>query len=174
MSTVETPVAHIESANTFMTQLRALMQSISGFSHISSEQRRRLIPPAAVPDRFLLTVAAALDASSVLANAAQITGPELRDAINFTNAFESVATELELAARGLRETITTRRADAGGRALRAYRMSKSLDRPNERSVLIPHIRDMKRSLGRGRQRSTAEEPPVETPPEAPVPPAVEA
>lgn len=160
MSNIDTPVAHVDAANALVTQIRTLIQSVSGYTHISRGQHRRLVPPAAVPDRFLLTVATALDASSVLANVAQVTGADLRDAINFANAFATLVTELEVLQRGLRETITARRAEAGSGALRAYRMSKSLVGPPEKAVLIPYINDMKIALGRSGIRPAPEAPPA--------------
>ena len=170
MSNIETPTAHAEAASQFLTQLRTMLQSISGFAHVTPGRRRRINPTASVRDAFLQTVAVALDSSDVLASAAQVRGPDLRDAVSFKNAFEPVAVELELAARGLRETIATRRSDAGTRALRAYSMAKSLNRPSDRELLIPHIRDMARTLNRGRRRQPVVEP--DPAPEAPGAPQV--
>jgi hypothetical protein len=161
MSVIDTPVPHNEAANTILGQLRTIVQSIQGFNFVTTGQRRRLSSAASVPDTFLLTVGLALDASSDLATAAKVQGAELRDAVNFSNAFRAVATELEVVARGLRETIDARRADAGGRALRAYSLARSFNRPSDRDLLIPHLREMQRTLGRGRRRVLT--PPAEAP-----------
>lgn len=161
MSTTETPTPHSEAAATLVNQLRALMTTISGFGFVTKTQRRRLNASAAVPDAFLLQVAQALDASTEFATAARVQGVDLRDAVNFSNAFAPVATELQLFARGLLETIAVRRSDAGDRALRAYNVAKSFDRPSQRALLVPHLRDIKSSLKRGRRKAstTLPEPP---------------
>jgi hypothetical protein len=169
MSVVDTPTAHAEAAAQFLVQLRNIVQSINGFTFVTPGRRRVINATASVPDPFLQTVAVALDASPMLASAAQVDGRQLRDAVVFTNAFEAVAIELDLAARGLRETIASRRYEAGVSALRAYSMAKSLNRPGDRALLIPYIRDMRRTLGRGRTRQTVPGDATQPAPEAPAP-----
>lgn len=162
-SVTETPVPHTEAANTIIAQLRAISQSIQGFNFAAPGQRRRLSSTASVPDDFLLTVALALETAPDIAVAAKIQPVELRDIVNYSNAFRTVATELEVVARGLRETIDARRFDLGNRALRAYAMARKFTRPSDRDLLIPHLREMQRTLGRGRRRVLPVE--TETPPD---------
>jgi hypothetical protein len=168
MSTTETPTPHPQAAAGLVNQLRALMQSIGGFGFVTRAQRRRINASASVSDAFLLQVAQALDASEDFTAAARVTGADLRDAVTFSTAFTPVATELQLFARGLLETIAVRRADAGEQALRAYSVGKSFDRPSQRELLIPHLRDIKSALKRGRRKAPVLPPmPPEPPPAAP-------
>lgn len=169
MSTVETPMAHSQAAAAIEEQLRTMLTSISGFGFLTATQRRRLTASASIPDAFLLQVAQTLDGMPEIANAARVQPSELRDAVNFTHAFAPLASALQLYARGLLETIATRRADAGARSLRAYTMAKSFDRPSQSSLAVPQVRELKEALGRGRPRRAIA--PPEPPPPAALPPA---
>lgn len=176
MSTIppEPLTPHEITAQAMMMQLRETVQGIAGYAFVGRGQRRKLNTAASLPDRFLQSVAVACDASSHLAGSSQITGSELRDTIAFARAYTSVADELEVIARGLRDTIAARRGDVGQRALRAYSMAKSINRPSDREVLIPHVNEMKRALGRGRRskNTVPGAPPVApAPPTAPAKPA---
>lgn len=153
MSTIppEPPNPHEVAVNSHLSALRLIQESIAGFGFVGSNRRRGLNPAAAVPDRFLEAVAAALDASLHLATSAKVTGSQLRDVIAFARAFASLADELELLARGVRHTIAVRRGELTRLALRTYRIARSLDLPTEADQLVPHVREMKRALGRGRQ-----------------------
>lgn len=170
MSNVETPVAHAEAASEIVNQLRQAMQKIAGFGFITNGQRRRLSPSAAVPDNFLMTVALALESVPDIATVTKLQPAELRDVVNFTIAFRTVATELQVVARGLLDTIEERRADVGRRALRAYSMAKAFNRPMDEGLPVPHVVEMKRTLGRGRPRRVNDG--EEQPPPAPPAPAI--
>lgn len=159
------PASHEEIAAAMMIQIRELAQSVSGFTFSAKGRRRKITPAASVPDPFLEAVAVACDASPHLGVASQVTTAELRDTITFSRAFTSVANELMVVARGFLDTVAERRNQVGQRALRAYSMAKSINRPEDRELLIPHLANMQRTLGRGRKRVAA------TPPAPPAPPA---
>jgi hypothetical protein len=157
MTTIpDTPTpSHEETAQAMLTQLRKLAQSIPGFTFVPPVFRRRLTASASVPDDFLQSIGVACDATPRLATASEITGAELRDTITFSRQYNSVADELELLMNGIRGTIAVRRSEVGRRALRAYEIAKRLDHPEDRERLVPHIEDMKRTLGRSEALSKA-------------------
>lgn len=141
-------VPHDDTALAMMVALRKLAQSVVGFNFVTADRRRKINVSASLPDEFLEAVAVACDASSHLASSSQLTGIEVRDAINFSRAFLSVADELEILARGLRGTVALKRAEVGVRALRAYTLAKTLNRPDDRQLLIPHLAKLRAALGR--------------------------
>lgn len=165
----ETPTSHEVAASEMLVQLRALAQSVGDYGFITKGQRRRLNTVSTLPIPFLLSVAVALDASEALTRAAGITGAQIRDVVALANAYVPVADEMALVAGGMRDTVQAKRADTGQRALRAYRLAKSFNSPSDRELLIPHIEDMKRTLGRGRRKVV--KPVAEPKPPATVPPA---
>jgi hypothetical protein len=157
------PIDDEKAAAAILIQVRQLTQSINGFSFSSQGRRRQITNSASVPDAFLQSVAIACDAAPELASAAHITSVELRKAIEFTRAYHSVADELELLAKGLRDTVAERRADVGRRALHVYNLAKSFNSGADRVVLIPHLKNMKRDLGKSRSKPATEQPEPSTP-----------
>jgi len=158
MTTTPTTAVHEETANAMLVQLRELAQSVPGFAYTPRERRRRINAAASLRDDFLHAVAVACDASPQLATASQISGNELRHGISFAQAYRSVADELQLLAKGLRDTVAERRNDIGQRALRAYNIAKRMNRPEDREVLVPHLATMARMLNRGRKAATPADP----------------
>jgi hypothetical protein len=163
-----TPINYEEAANAMMIQLRELVQSIPGFGYAAKGRRRKISSAAHVPDPFLEAVAVACDASVQLSAASELSAPELRGLIAFARAFTSLADEMQLIARGLHDTVAERRAGVGQRALRAYAVAKSINRPEDRELLIPHLANMQRTLGRtGRPSKAAAKPAPAQPPSDP-------
>lgn len=145
--------------------IRSLRQMVAGFVFERPEERRRLHGNATVSDRFLSDVAIGIEASPPLAANLDFTGDDLREAITFTQTYRPIVEELRLLARSLSYMITEKRSKAGQRAYHAYTLSKTLNRPGDREVLVPHIVAMKAALGgRGKRKAVppAEAPVVET------------
>ena len=92
-----------------------------------------------------------------------ITPAEIRATIADSRLLISLADQLELIARGVRETNADRRADVGKRALIAYGVAKAVNRHLDLVVTVPHLANMRRTLGRAGRRKRVEsapEPPV--------------
>lgn len=155
---IETPVSNDTAAGEMLVQLRAIVQQIRGFGFLGKGTRRQLTTSATLPDPFLLSLAVALDALPMLASASRITSAQLREVVDFSNAFTPVAAELQLIARGLEETIAARRAEAGQEALRTYSTAKSFNRPRDHEQFVPHLAEMKFNLGRGRAKAAPAKP----------------
>lgn len=160
MTTVPLPETtnHVEAVRALLADVRAVRDRIGGFVHDRRKERSRLNLNAAVSDQFFEACATAIEASPPLAAAAQVQSAELRDIISFSQAYTSLAAELELTARGLRYTIAQRRAATAQLALQAYALAKGLNRPSDRAVLVPHIDSMRRGLKRKRKSQPAEPP----------------
>ena len=139
------------------TMLRELLP---GFTFLPTAQRRRITTAGSVPDDFLEAVAVAVESTPNVAGPIPITPIELRDAIRSSRAFLSLADQLELMARGVRETVAESRAEVGKRALATYGVARSVNRHLDLTVAIPHFANMRRALGRtGRKKRVVETPP---------------
>lgn len=156
-NSTETPVSYAAQAVEMIAQLRAMTQKVRGFGFLSKAMRQKLAVAASVDDSFLLHCAVALDDVKGLRDGARITGEELRDAIAFTNAFEPVVAQMRRDAQGLEDAITKIRAEAGTGGSRTYNVSKQFNRPDS-DVLVPHIRDMARTIKRRRKKLAAPDP----------------
>lgn len=158
---IETPVTHETAASEMVVQLRNLAQRISGYGFSTKGRRRSLTTFANVPVQFMLEVAVALDASERFAKACEVTGAEIRNIVNFANAYAPVGAELVLVGTGVSDTVQVKLAEAGKLCLRVYRMARSFHSPTDRELLMPHVAEMQRLLNRGRRKGAkAEEPPA--------------
>ena len=151
-----TPTVHDLAAARMLTEIQAMMEAIRGFSFTSALHRRRITPYLTVPTEFLLAVAVALDASPTLRIAAGITGTELREKLSFCNAYAPVGDDMKLKGDGLLQSVRSERAGANQLALKVYRVAKGLNAPADVELLVPHLANMKRTLGRGRRKAAAD------------------
>jgi hypothetical protein len=134
MSTIpDIPVNHEQQANAHITTVRQLAQSIQGFSYAARGRRVKIGVTASVPDAFLLSTAAACDAAPEFSSAVQLTGSQLRQAIDYQRAYVQLADELDL---------------------RAYSVAKGFARPTDSATFIPHLKNMKRDLRKSSSKTT--------------------
>lgn len=159
---IETPVPPAEAARALLAQIRGLQTSVNGFTFSRTPDPRSLNSAASVPAQFLEAVAVALDASPHLISSSKVEPAELRSAAIFTTAFTPVAEELELMARAVRHTLAIQRNRAGKLALHVYALAKTLNRPSDRQVLMPHVANMSRALGKTKRKPESAD--VEPPP----------
>ena len=165
-----TPINHEAAAQGGLTAIRGVMEAIPGYGHSGRAHRRRIRMLAALSDRFLNAVAAALDASERLRVASGITGAQLRDAISHTNAYRPFADSVDVMTNGARQAVENSRSDAGASALKAYRIAGGMNTPGDQELLVPHVHNMKEALGRGRPKTPAAQPaPDPSPAPAPAP-----
>ena len=169
---MENTVNYEEIANTSITQLHQMTQTIPGFAYSVKGRRRKITTSASAPDDFLEGVAVACDASPTLAASEQLTSAELRECMSKSRALTSLANEMMMIARGLLDTVAECRNDVSKRARRFYKHAKGYDHPTERELLVPHVANMMRTLGRGRPSKRVVPPakPVAPEPAVPVPP----
>lgn len=162
----ETAAQHQEAANAMLLRVREIAQAVPGFTLLSPERRRRIVLIANTPDDYLQAAGVACDAYEQLSVSSQLTGAECRAVVAFTSGYLSVANEVDILHRGIRDAVALLRYDAILRAHRAYDAAKRLNRPEDRLLLIPHITAMGRALERARSRTpaTPEEDEPTTPP----------
>jgi len=164
-----------------LTELRNAVEKMAGFTHSAKTRRRKVSVSAAVDDAFLLAVATACDRHPELASGGQITGAEIRDLIAFTNAYAVVIGELAMLSRSVADTLAERRAGVAHKCRRVYQLAKSINRPEDRETLVPHMAAMQKYARRGGRPKRLATPPVAPiaapaplPPTAPVAPQVPA
>jgi hypothetical protein len=164
-------INHEEVANTMMTQVRQMVQTIPGFAYAVKGRRRAIITSASAPDDFLEATAVACDTTPQLAASENLTSTELRDCMSYSRAYTSLANEMLTIARGILDSVAECRHDLSKRARRFYKHAKALDQLTERELLVPHLENMQRALRRGRpsKRSQGVAKPDAPAPVAPVP-----
>lgn len=151
-----------------MEQARSLIQSVKGFVHLTPSWRRKINSAATLPRDFYTLGAVVLDEHEWLANTARVTGSEVRRALDASVGLLSLASELELLAKGLRSTAAARVGHVGQRLLLVYTVARHNRNSGEEQ--IPEIEQMeailraRRRRGRRRAEPTA---PDEAPAQAP-------
>lgn len=140
-----------------LQKLRDLRDAVPGYTPENAGGRKHVLGiKASLPNEFLVAASVAIDSSNALKAATQVDTDAVREAVEFTQAFETVADEAEAFARGVRHTIALKRAAAANDALQAYDIAKGLARKPEGASLASHIGDMRRTLGRtGRKKKAA-------------------
>lgn len=156
---IETPVGHETAAGDMLVRLRELAHTVSGYGFSTKGRRRSLSTFATLPIPFMLEVAVALDASRAYADHCGITGAQIRDIVNFANAYGPVGSELVIVGTGVNDTVQVKLAEIGKLCLRAYRVARSFHSPTDRELLMPHVAEMQRLLGRGRPSRKGAKPP---------------
>lgn len=163
------PTPRAEAARQMIPQIRAIIESLDGFVHLSSGERLRVGTASNVPDRFLEAVAGAIETSDVLAANTRLTPAIFREMIAYSQSGLGLADELERLTRGVRDTIKSLRAEVATEALRVFAVAQKINRPGDREELVPSVEQMSRALARGRKKTTkTPEPPVTTAPVLPI------
>ena len=167
---VEVPVSHAEAARLLSESLRAMQSAIEGFvlppQPLDSQSRLR--GHRSLPDAFFLELAVAIESSEAFVNALkaaslQLTPAEIRDMLRYGEAYLPFADALERFARGVRHTVSARRASVGRKASSAYRIAQGMNLLVDVSLPVPQAESMKRAFGTRRRKPA----PVTAP--APVP-----
>lgn len=136
-----------------MTQVaHEVVSRLDGFVYLSPGERLRVNTSANIPDKFLETIARAMDRFTALAASTSLTSAEIRDLVAWSQAWLSVADEFIRLARGIKETVKRRRAIGGTESLRVYSVAKHLNRPGDREELVPWVDQLQQALGRGRRK----------------------
>jgi hypothetical protein len=148
-----------------MAAVRELVQSgIPGFALAAKGRRRKITTTASLPDAFLEAGAAACGVHPDLTASAGMSAAAIRESIAYSRVYASVAEELRILARGVDDTVAEDRNRVGQGVLTMYYVAERINRPEDRELLIPHLAAMKRTINRGRKRTTK---PPETPAKPP-------
>ncbi len=130
-------------------RIRAIAAEVPGFQQLPPAKMRSLTANAHLHDSFLHAVSNAMDSSPNLQTAVGSLSPDqLREAVDFSNRYSAVAEELLAIARGIRATIALKRSGVARAALQAYAIAGRMANLPEHEVLISHVGEMKRAMGR--------------------------
>jgi len=148
-------------------QLRTIRSQIDGVEPLSKEQRKlvrqrvRILPKPVVE--------ASINVIGVIDNVSQAIGQpldEVRQLQTDTLRWEAVADEVRAFLKGLEGANLVRRQRLTLIAAQAYTIGAQLAKDPAKSVLVPHVEEVKRlkSTSRRRKAARAPQPPAKTPP----------
>jgi hypothetical protein len=152
-----------EAARQALLKVREIIEALEGLTFLTPAERIRVTSAANVRDRFLEAVAITMEGSPLLAANTKLTPAHLREMIAYSQAALALADELERLTRGVRDTVKARRAEVSTEALRLLGIARKMNRPLDRAELVSSVEQMQRALGRGRKKTTAANPPEQTP-----------
>ena len=150
-----------------IVQLRTIRSQIDAVEPLSKEQRklvRQRLRVLAKP-----VVEASINVIGVLDNVSQAIGhplDEVRQLQSDTLRWEAVADEARAFLKGVEGANLNRRQRLALIAAQAYTIGTQLAKDPEKSVLVPHVEEVKRLKGATRRRKAARAPqtPVQPPP----------
>jgi hypothetical protein len=172
MSTVNTDVPvttpqipHQEAADALIDDIRALKERVPNFVVPESKNAGRQIASAAsVPPEFVDRAALAVRNHEELTRGGNLGLTKIRDLMDYADAYDPVADELEAMAHFIRHSVRVARNEAGNSALTTYALAKRLAKRPETAALAPHVEDMRIALGsRARGGKAKRSPKPETP-----------
>jgi hypothetical protein len=152
------PSPRAEAARQMIPQIRAIVESLDSFVHLSPGERLRLNTAANVPNRFLEAVAGNIETSDRLAANARLAPATVRETVVYSQAMLSLADEMDKLTRGVRDTVKAVRAGVATEALRVFGVAQKMNRRGDREELIPSLEQMSRALNRGRKKPGAKAP----------------
>ena len=155
-----------------IVQLRTLRSQIGDVEPLSKEQRKRVRRRLRVLPKPI--VEASINVIGVLDNVSQAIGQPLDDVRRLqdeTLRWDAVVDEARAFLKGVEGANLMRRQQLAVIAAQAYTIGTQLAKDPAKSVLVPHVEEVKRLKGAARRRKTAQapQPPATTPPPVPDP-----
>ncbi len=154
-----------EVAERVSAALDELLALIPNFVESHPARRGFVRTHQSVPEAFIATTIAAVEAIPELQGTGCFDAQNARDDLQFIGAFRSVADKMQASATNLQFTIDARRAEMNNGALQMYVIVKSVARNPLSTTAAAYLANLKRDLGRtgiGRKKK-------ETIPAAPAP-----
>ena len=153
-----------------ITRIQSIYELVPDFQMTPSEGMVAERPAASISDGFFEATITSVNASSQLKDSTALDSEAVRVVSQRNLRFEAVATAAEALARNVRFNMLRERWDVAKEALHVYDVAKSLVRRPRGAALVPHVRAMRKALGRtnpGRRKQVPE--PVPAPVPAPPP-----
>ncbi|HEY0159948.1 MAG TPA: hypothetical protein VGF28_21865 [Thermoanaerobaculia bacterium] len=152
---------------TVIAQLRTIRSQIGAVEPLSKEQRK--LVRQRVRNLPKPVVEASINVIGVLDNVSQAIGQPLDDIRQLqsdTLRWEAVADEARAFLKGVEGANLVRRQRLTLIAAQAYTIGAQLAKDPAKSVLVPHLEEVKRLKGAARRRKTARatQPPAQSPP----------
>ncbi len=159
--------SHLDEAIALIDDIRAMRQRVPNFVVPETKNAgRQLSPAASVPPPFVDLAALAIRNNEELTLGRDSSSVQMRDKMDFADAYDPVADELEALAHFVRHSVRVARNSAGSDALLTYAVAKRLAKRSETAALAPHVADMKSALGARARKAKAKPAPK---PATPVP-----
>lgn len=141
---------HQSRVNGILAKLRKIASDIPGYrAPVTATEMRALVRNSTVPREFVEETAVAVEATPRLHDASGFDYDDARDGEAWADAYDIVANEMEIIARGIRYAVALRRANIGRNALRTLALAKAL---NRQGVIVPHVEVMQKALAPKRRR----------------------
>ncbi|SRR5216684_287442 len=163
-----TQTTHVDAAQALVADVRAMRARVPDLVIPDSPNAtQKLVSAATVPPQFIELTAVAVTNSEPLVRKGAADPARLRDLLNYAEAFEPFADELEALAQFVRHSVVTARHKAGSEALTTYAIAQRLAKLPETADLAPHVADMRRALGKRGRNGKAKTAPAPVPPVTP-------
>lgn len=117
-----------------------------------------------VPDNFIATVIAAVEAHPELQRLEKFDVAEAKDALQFLEAFRPLLIQIEALFRDLKFTMDARRAKVAADGLQTYDIAKGIVRDPSSAGIFAHVEKMRQDLGRTRPKHRDKTTPDPVPP----------
>jgi hypothetical protein len=162
--------SHTDGAQACVEDIRAMRQRIPNFVIPESKNAgRRLATVASIPQEFVELAAVAVKNSATLVRGSGADPVQLRDLMNFAEAYAPLADELEALAHFIRHSVALAKYQAASDALTTFALMQRLAKRAETADLAPYVTDMRNALGTRFRRAKAQKVPVPSPTPAPAP-----
>jgi hypothetical protein len=150
------PSAHAEGAKALAEKIRALIAEIPRFTPEGPNDAKTLSATAALSEAFLESASVAIQKSPLLESAVRTNATALRDSFGFALSYDAVLIEAYALVRAVAHTIRFAKSTAGVSALDVYAIAQRLAKRKDGAELVPHVKDMRHKLKRGRRKATSE------------------
>jgi hypothetical protein len=143
---------HAETAQERVLELRRWREQIPHFIIPETPDATvRLTSAASVPVAFIELTNVTVANQPVLVRAEGLTPAQIRDLLDYAEAYGPLPDELEALAKFIRHSTAFARNTAGAEALTTYALAQRLAKRPGNGALVPYVADMRRVLGRGRK-----------------------
>ena len=146
-----------------LTRIQSVYQLVPEFQLIPAEGITTQRAARSISDEFLEASVTAIEADAPLKNATALDSSEARLVIQRNLRFEALATAAEALARNVRFNMFRERWGVAQDALHVYDVAKSFSRRPRGVALVPHVRAMRKALGRRNTPKRSKQEPVPAP-----------
>lgn len=145
---VEPTPNYQQIAEQIIAELRAAVQKIPGYAPLPPGRRRKTRRNASIPDKAFHAAALTCDSHPDVGAPAKMTGEKIRDAIQHTDAFQSVIKEMDVLRENAYDSIQLYRAEVAAGVRKVYKVAKGVSPPDEQETLVPHLPAMQEAFKR--------------------------
>src|SRR5260370_194771 len=142
-------MSHTDAAQAFMQKIQELRDSIPNLAiPVSPRDGQRLAGAASLSHDFVEQTVAATESSNHLAVAGAMGPAQMRDLLNFAEAYGPAVAQAEALTRFLKHTVTMAKYKTGSQALTTYALTQRLAKKVETAYLRPFVEAVRQKLGK--------------------------